>query len=132
MLVTLLLFAHQAAFSQEVLTTKLLETTTSWDGTPLPHYPATQPKITILKFTVAPGTRVPMHRHTIMNFAVVTKGELTVIKKTGEEKIIRAGEAIAEVINSAHYGVNNSEEVLELIVFYAGDGTSELSTPEKQ
>lgn len=113
--------------SQEVVSQKLLETSMSWDGDSLPKYPVTQPKVTVLKITIAPGAKLPVHYHPIINIAVVTKGTLKVVKTTGEEKIITTGDAISEVIGKLHYGINEGTEPVELIVFYAGDDNSSLS-----
>lgn len=122
-----ILLAAQMAFAQDVVTQKLLETSTSWDGSQLPSYPKTQPKVTILRITIAPGAKLPIHQHPLINCAVVTKGELKVVKLSGEEKLIKAGDAIAEVVGSFHYGYNAGKDPVELIVFYAGDDTLPLS-----
>ena len=35
----------------------------SWNGTALPAYPAGQPEVTVLRIRVAPGARLPLHKH---------------------------------------------------------------------
>lgn len=130
-LFALLLTIHVLA-AQDVVTQKLLETTCSWDGKPLPKYPQQSPKVTILKITLAPEAKLPIHQHPVINCAVVTKGELKVVKLTGEERVIKAGEAIAEVVGSYHYGLNTGKESVELIVFYAGDENTPLSVKQNQ
>ena len=87
---------------EEIQKEVLLETTTAWDGQPLPAYPTTQPKITILKITIPPNTKLAEHYHAIINCAVITKGTLKVVKKDGQELIIKEGEAVAEVLNDVH------------------------------
>lgn len=116
-----------SASAQGIKTEKLLETTTSWDGKTLPMYPTTQPKVTILRITIPPKTKLPEHYHSVLNFAVVTKGVLKVVKEDGEELVIKRGEAVAEVLGDYHYGINEGSEPVELYVFYAGDEGSPLS-----
>ena len=112
---------------QTIKTEKILETTTSWDGTTLPPYPTDQPKISILKISIPPAAKLPIHYHSIINCAVVIKGTLKVVKEDGQEIIISEGQAISEVINKYHYGINETDKEVELIVFYAGDKTFPLS-----
>lgn len=128
----MLTVACQIVSGQEVKTEKLLETSQSWDGTQLPAYPATQPKITILKTTIPPGTKLATHYHLIINCAVVLKGTLKIVKPDGKEKIIHAGDAVSEVIGEPHYGINEGDVPVELIVFYAGDEKSPLSEKVSQ
>ncbi|MGI0117757.1 cupin domain-containing protein [Zooshikella sp. RANM57] len=107
--------------SAEVRVDTLSKTRTSWDGTPLPAYPAGQPEVTVLKYTIPPNTQLPLHRHPVINAAYVLSGELTVIKSEGNQtKHLKAGETLVELVNQWHYGKNETEQPTELIVFYAG------------
>ncbi len=106
---------------------KLAETSHSWDGSTLPAYPIGTPKVTVLKITIPPKTQLDMHKHPIINVGVLTKGELTVVKETGETLTLHAGEAIVELVNAYHYGVNEGDIDAEIIVFYAGDETTPVS-----
>ncbi len=112
---------------QEVRTVKLAEATQSWDGKLLPAYPTGQPKVTILKITIPPKTKLDLHLHPIINAGVLTKGTLTVVKDTGEKMKLREGDAIVELVNSYHYGMNEGKEEAEIIVFYAGDENTPVS-----
>jgi len=98
----------------------MLKTTTSWDGAELPSYPQGQPEVTIVKITVPKGVQLPMHQHPVINAGIVLKGEITVTKKSGEKIILKAGDAIAEVVEQWHFGANTGEDPTEIIVFYAG------------
>jgi quercetin dioxygenase-like cupin family protein len=53
---------------------KLAVSTEAWTGQKLPAYPSGQPEISILKITIPPGQRLPMHKHPVINVAVVLKG----------------------------------------------------------
>ncbi|PMO37894.1 cupin [Vibrio sp. 10N.222.52.B12] len=98
----------------------VLKTTTSWDGTTLPQYPKGQPEVTILKITVPKGVELPMHQHPVINAGIVLKGEITVTKKDDEKIVLKAGDAIAEVVDQWHFGANTGDEPVEILVFYAG------------
>ncbi|CAH1592472.1 cupin domain-containing protein [Vibrio rotiferianus] len=98
----------------------MLKTTTSWDGAELPSYPQGQPEVTIVKITLPKGVQLPMHQHPVINAGIVLKGEITVTKKSGEKIILKAGDAIAEVVEQWHFGANTGDDPAEIIVFYAG------------
>ena len=107
----------------------LADASESWDGTPLPAYPAGRPRVTLLRGVVPPGATMAMHRHSIVNAGVVLRGELTVISDMGAERTFRAGEALVELIGTPHYGENRGEEEAEVVMFYAGAGDLPLSEP---
>ncbi|MCJ8267796.1 MAG: cupin domain-containing protein [Psychrosphaera sp.] len=98
----------------------LAKTSKSWNGQLLPHYPSSQPEITMLKVTIPAGTRLPKHMHLAINAAVLLKGKLTVVSEDGKKLYLKAGDPIVELVNTWHYGLNEDVEPAELIVFYAG------------
>jgi len=105
---------------QAVKAVQLTKTMNSWDGSTLPPYPAGQPEITILRITVSPGVRLPLHEHPVINAGVLLKGELTVVTEKGATLHLHAGDSIVEVVDKWHYGINEGKEPAEIIVFYAG------------
>jgi quercetin dioxygenase-like cupin family protein len=109
---------------------KLVESSKSWNGAPLPSYPAGTPQVTILKITIPPHTALKMHKHPVINAGVVMKGVLTVSTEKGESMIINAGEPIVELVNIWHYGKNDGHEPVELIVFYAGIEGTPITVPK--
>jgi quercetin dioxygenase-like cupin family protein len=98
----------------------LAKSAESWNGTLLPAYPAGQPEITVLRIRIAPGARLPMHEHPVVNAAVMLAGDLTVVTEAGRTLRLRQGDAIVEVVDQWHYGYNDGTEFADLIVFYAG------------
>lgn len=98
----------------------LAKSTTSWDGSLLPEFPAGQPEISILRIKIPPGASLPMHKHPVINAGVLLKGELTVKTENGARLHLKAGEPIIEVVELWHYGRNEGSEPAEIIVFYAG------------
>ncbi len=106
--------------SGEVKVKQILKATKEWDGTPLPPYPSQNPEITILSYEIPPGTRLPMHKHPVINAGVVLQGQLTVIAKDGKELILNEGDSIVELVDKWHYGRNTGTVPVKLIMFYVG------------
>lgn len=106
---------------------KLLEATKSWDGEHLPKYPDGNAKISILKVIIPPKTKLETHKHPVINAGVLLKGELTVISEKNDTLQLKAGDALSELVNKWHYGINNSTSSAEIIVFYAGVEGSPLT-----
>ena len=112
--------APAVAAEPEVQVEQVLQTTGSWDGSRYTGYPSGQPQVTVLKITIPPHTTLHWHRHPMISAAYVLSGRLTVEKRdTGERKVVNAGEALAETVQTTHRGFT-TDEAVELIVFYAG------------
>lgn len=105
----------------EVQVVQLVKSTESWDGRQLPAYPDGRPEVTILRITIPPKYRLPMHKHPVINAGVLLKGELTVITESGETLHLKPYDSLVEVVEKWHYGVNEGDEPAEIIVFYAGE-----------
>ena len=100
---------------------RLTRSSHSWNGHQLPAYRPGQPEITILRFRIEPGARLPLHQHPVINAGVLLSGELTVESKAGEILHLKAGEALVELVGELHFGRNSGTEPVDLIVFYAGN-----------
>ncbi|BFM40817.1 cupin domain-containing protein [Synechocystis sp. LKSZ1] len=105
--------------TSSVKVTPVLKTETSWDGQPI-VYPPGQAEITGLIVEIAPGAETGWHLHPVPSFGLMLAGELTVTLRDGQVKILKAGDALAEVVNVAHNGRNLGTVPVKLIVFYAG------------
>ncbi len=111
------------AWAQDVSSIKvevLAKAGSTWDGKELPAYTKGKPEVTILRITIPPQTRLPRHKHPMMNAGVLLKGELTVVTEDNKTLHLKEGDAIVEVVNTWHYGRNDGIEPAEIIVFYAG------------
>ena len=93
---------------------------TSWDGSLLPAYLEGQPEITILNIKIPPGTKLPEHKHPVINAGYLIRGSLTVVKEDGKILHMKAGDSIVELVNQWHYGKNEGTDTAEIVVFYAG------------
>ena len=61
-----------------------------------------------------------MHKHPVINAGVLVSGQLTVVATNGKTLHLKAGDSIVELVNTAHYGINDGNTAAEIIVFYAG------------
>ncbi len=111
---------------------KLVQTTRSWNGASLPGYPKGKPEITILKITIGPHVRLPLHKHPVINAGVLLKGKLTVITERGKKLKLKAGDPIVEVVNTWHYGINEGNQPAVIVVFYAGTPGTPLTIIRKE
>jgi quercetin dioxygenase-like cupin family protein len=115
--------------SSQIQTETLVQSTSSWDGTPYISYPAGQPQITVLKITIAPHTTMKWHSHPFPNAGYILSGELTIEKKDGTKQHFVAGQAVTETVKSVHRGITGAEPTV-LIVFYPGTPGLPLSVDE--
>lgn len=107
----------------------LADTSVSWDDEPLPLYPEGQPHVTVMDIEVPVGARLAMHYHPMINAGVVMQGTLTVVAANGQRRHFHKGEAIVEIVDKPHYGINEGSEPVRLIMFYAGTEHQPLSLP---
>jgi quercetin dioxygenase-like cupin family protein len=97
----------------------LLKTGTTWNGAAI-AYPPGQAEVTALWVEIAPGGETGWHRHAVPSFAMLLEGTLEITTRAGTVKRLQAGEALAEVIATAHNGRNVGTGPVKLVVFYAG------------
>lgn len=127
LLFTLLSCSQQATLDSEIKIEKLLQTEKCWDGADLPAYPLEKPEISILKVSIPPHSKLGLHKHTIINAGVLITGELTVITEHNDTLHMKSGDALSEVVETWHYGINEGDKTAEIIVFYAGTSGIPLS-----
>lgn len=112
-----------------IVVEKLLDNVShSWDGEALKEYPSDKPAITLLKISVPPKTKLAKHYHSVINVGYMLEGELTVRGENGQVKTIKAGEPLVEMVGTIHYGENTGEGTAVIIVFYAGDAKTPITT----
>lgn len=85
--------------------------------------------IEVLDIEIAPGARLALHTHPVINAGVVIRGRLTVVSSEGKERTFSAGEAIVEMVHKPHYGENRGDEPVRLVLFYAATPGQPLSQP---
>ncbi len=73
--------------------------------------------VSVLRYIIAPGATMPVHKHPYPRYAYVYAGNLTVYASdTGQRYDYKAGDFIVEVIDEWHYGENTGAEPVELLV----------------
>lgn len=112
--------------TKAVKVSTVLKTQTSWDGQPL-QYPGGPAEVTGMLIEIAPGGETGWHLHPVPSFGMVLQGELLVSLKDGRQKRLKSGEALAEVVNTAHNGRNVGTVPVKLLVFYAGSTEKPLA-----
>jgi len=122
LMIALLVFscAKEKEYSEKIEVVKLVETTKSWNGDLLPKYADGTPKVTVLKITIPPKSKLELHKHLVINAGVLLSGELTVVDEYKNTLELKAGDALVELVNTYHYGKNEGSVPAEIIVFYAG------------
>lgn len=115
--------------SDTISVNTVLKTVTTWDGAPI-AYPQGTPEITGFLVTIAPGAETGWHLHAVPSFGVLLEGELEITLKDGNTKRLKAGDALAEVVNTLHNGHSVGAVPAKLVVFYAGVVGQKLSEKE--
>jgi quercetin dioxygenase-like cupin family protein len=107
----------------------LVKSTQSWNGTELPSINLQHPQVTIKEITIAPGERLPVHLHPVINAGILLEGKLMVYSEDRQKVLqLEAGTEhnnLIEMVNQYHYGVNNGSQPAKIVVFYISekDGT---------
>ncbi len=130
-LLFVLLSSCYAGKNKGVKVVTLAESYRSWNGDSLPNYPSGKPKITVLKITIPPKTKLPYHYHSVINSGVLLKGELKVVDSDNNALILKEGDAIVELVNKVHFGINETNRPATIIVFYAGTKDLPITTKVK-
>jgi quercetin dioxygenase-like cupin family protein len=118
--------------ANEISVDTLVQSSTSWDGSAF-TYVEEKPQITIQKITINPKGKeltLPLHCHEIPLAGYIVKGQVQVLKPSGETKIYKAGDAVIEVMNKWHTGVFTEET--EIIAFYVGNEDINLTIKKSE
>ncbi|KUL30164.1 cupin domain-containing protein [Chlorobium limicola] len=105
---------------RNVTARKVLVTGKTSDGKKV-RYPRTNDaEITVLVVDVPPGGSTGWHHHPVPVYAYMLEGELAVEMENGTVNLFRKGDAIIEMVDTAHNGYNPGNEKASLVVFYTG------------
>jgi quercetin dioxygenase-like cupin family protein len=74
-----------------------------------------RPRFITRRFTLAPGGRIPAHRHDSIEHEQVVVGGEMVLGLDGEEHLLRAGDAVLIPAGCAHWYKNDGSELVEFI-----------------
>ena len=104
--------------AKEIAIIDLKRTSQSWDGVELPNYPVGRPELVVRRYVFPRGSKLGWHHHPVINYGILQQGELTIIGINGEEKTVRAGEAVVEMVGTIHHGENRGDKTVVLDMFY--------------
>ena len=113
--------------ANQVETTQFFRTSQSWDGAELPDYLRGRPELVALKYVFPAGCKLGWHHHEMINFGVLTQGELTIVAQDGTEKVVHEGEAVVEMVGTVHHGENRGTKPAVLYMFYLSQKDMPLS-----
>ena len=124
-------------YAAAVKVTRLLKTSTDAAGRPI-AYPKSedgQAEVTALLVEMPPGSQTGWHKHPLGCIGYLIEGELEVTLAGGRVNKIKAGEALCEVVDLDHNGVNRGSVPAKLVMFVLGtkDGgpfTVKTAAPE--
>lgn len=102
----------------EIKVMELKRTSQSWDGAELPDYPVGRPELVVIRYVFPRGSKLGWHHHPVMNYGIVQQGELTIIGIDGQEKTVRTGEPVVEMVGTIHHGENRGDKTIILDMFY--------------
>lgn len=87
--------------------------------------PQKNARLVVSTYDIAPGARLPVHKHPAPRYAYVLAGTLTVTDaESGEAKTYSAGDVIVEMVDRWHYGANTGSEPVRLLVIDQTEGTA--------
>ena len=121
LLLTSYLHAQEAVYNQSIQSIPILKTDTTTAGQPLSEFFSHPSEVTGLKVVLPPGTETGWHKHTVLGFAYILKGTLTIETESGKNFEFKKGGSFAEVINIGHNGINNGKDTIELIAYFMGE-----------
>lgn len=120
------------ADAEPVTVTPVLTTTRTAAGQPIP-LPQGTAQVAVSEFEIAPGARLPVHRHPYPRMAYVLSGHLVVTnEETGAETGYGEGEFVVEMVGAWHHGRNEGTAPLRLLVIDLapeGQSNTELQDP---
>ena len=97
---------------------ELKRTSESWDGTALPDYLQGKPELVVMRYVFPVGSKLPWHHHPVINYGILQQGELTIVGLEGQRQVVRAGDAIVEMVGPIHCGMNTGDKPIVLDMFY--------------
>lgn len=68
-------------------------------------------------FEIAPGAKLPVHKHPFPRYGYMLAGTLKVTSaETGESKVFKPGDFIVEMVDQWHWGANIGADRVKLLV----------------
>jgi len=125
--------AATAAFAEEsykpsVKVKRILQTTTTTSGDPI-HYPSfTDPEVQSLIVEIPPGGETGWHTHPVPAYAYILAGTIEVDSEGGAQRIFKAGDSFAEMVDHRHNGRVVGDETVRILMIVTGQKGMPFST----
>jgi len=118
-----------------VVVTPVLSAVTTASGQPI-LLPRGAARVIVSKYVIAPGARLPIHRHRYPRYAYVLQGRLRVTDTDTRRTFdYKEGDFAIEVVNDWHFGENPGSTPLRLLVIdmvpEARTGNTEIAPPSR-
>jgi quercetin dioxygenase-like cupin family protein len=113
--------SNDSAYNHEIRTTPLLSADTTASGQPIKYPKTAHPLVTMLLVEIPPRKQTGWHIHRRPMVAYILSGTLTVQFQGGKSATYKAGQAMAEVLNTPHNGINNGRETVKILVTVIGE-----------
>jgi len=121
-----------AEYKNEVKVKALLQTSTTVDGQPI-AYPKGTPELRAILVEIPPGAETGWHTHPTPSVGYILSGEISVEIKGKGTKTYRAGECLAETINTLHNGTNTGDVPVRILMTVVGEkGSPTAERPPKK
>lgn len=101
----------------------------SWNGQRLPLFGSVQPEVTVVRLTVPAGVTLKRHLHPIIHAGVLVQGRLRVETDDGSSQLLETGQAIIEVVNTAHRSVSLGPDSAVLLMVFVGPAGQAITLP---
>jgi quercetin dioxygenase-like cupin family protein len=105
--------AEQRAPAEVV--TEIARTTKTATGQPIALAPGPLQVVATI-YALAPGVKLPEHKHPFQRYAYVLEGELTVQQSGVSSRVYRAGDFIVESVDGWHFGAATGSGPVKLLV----------------
>lgn len=106
--------------AEPVTVTPVTATRVTAAGQPIP-FPAPGAQVIAARYAIAPGARLPVHKHPHPRMAYVLAGTLVVTDaESGAETTYEAGQFVVEMVDRWHWGRNDGDVAVELLVLDMG------------
>ncbi|MBI5100997.1 MAG: cupin domain-containing protein [Nitrospirae bacterium] len=105
---------------KNVTVSLIKKTGSTTDGQKITYPKTDSPEVTALTVEIPPGGETGWHMHPVPVYAYMISGSITVEMEKGEKYSFTEGDAIFEVMNTAHNGRNYGKSPAKLAVFYLG------------
>jgi quercetin dioxygenase-like cupin family protein len=122
---SIVLAPYGAGALEAVTVTPLTAKSETAAGQPI-ALPQQDVRVLVSVYDIAPGAKLPVHKHPFARYALVESGTLEVTNvETGEASVYRKGDFVVEMIDLWHRAENIGEDPVRLIVIDQIEGDAQ-------